>query len=173
MHSDPLIRPARCSDLIPLYGVEKGVRAMFHDFGVLAHQPDVHTPSSEPGLFEEGTVAWVATDPNDVAVGYVLAYVLDDAAHVAQVSVHPNHQRHGLGRALLGTVERWAADQGLRALTLITYTDVPWNAPWYRRIGFVDVAPADLAIGLGRLLASTAAVATGWQRSVMRRSIAS
>ncbi len=38
----------------------------------------------------------------------------------------------------------WAADAGLSAITLTTFTDVPWNAPLYRHLGFVDLAEAEV-----------------------------
>ena len=31
---------------------------------------------------------------------------------------------------------RWARASGLAAVTLTTFRDVPWNAPFYRRVGF-------------------------------------
>ena len=42
---------------------------------------------------------------------------------------------------------RWARDTGLAAVTLTTFRDVPWNAPFYRRAGFtvVDDPPPGLA----------------------------
>jgi hypothetical protein len=42
----------------------------------------------------------------------------------------------------------WATGQGFDAVTLTTYRDVPWNAPFYARLGFVVVAEQDLSRGL-------------------------
>ena len=36
----------------------------------------------------------------------------------------------------------WAADAGYRAVTLTTFRDVPFNGPFYTRLGFEEV-PAD------------------------------
>ncbi len=45
--------------------------------------------------------AWAAIDDVGVPVGYLLVDVVDGCAHVEQVSVRPDHQGLGIGRALL------------------------------------------------------------------------
>ncbi|WP_370039331.1 GNAT family N-acetyltransferase, partial [Nocardioides sp.] len=64
-------------------------------------------------------------------------------AHLEQLSVRlPEHGRRGVGTALVHAAceeARWA---GHDSLTLCTYRDVPWNGPFYRRLGFSeDPAP--------------------------------
>ncbi len=81
----------------------------------------------------------MATDAQDVAVAYLLLDMVDGAAHIEQVSVHPSHARRGLGRELIDAAAEWAAEQGLDALTLTTFAEVPWNAPYYARLGFTVV----------------------------------
>jgi GNAT superfamily N-acetyltransferase len=63
-------------------------------------------------------------------------------AHLAQLSVHPRYGRRGLGRALLGGTVGRAAARGAAVLTLTTFADVPWNAPFYLRCGFIEL-PAE------------------------------
>lgn len=82
---------------------------------------------------------WVAAD-DDRVVAYVVVDLVDGAAHVEQVSVDPVARGRGLGAALLDHVTGWAAGQGHRRVTLTTFTDVPWNAPYYERLGFVALA---------------------------------
>ncbi|HEX5615605.1 MAG TPA: GNAT family N-acetyltransferase [Acidimicrobiia bacterium] len=78
---------------------------------------------------------WVLDDEGTVA-GYAVVDVLDDRAHLEQVSLHPEWGRRGLGRRLVEHVCGWAAQQGMDAVTLTTFRDVPWNAPLYERYGF-------------------------------------
>ncbi len=85
----------------------------------------------------------VAGDP---AVGFVSLEIVDGDAHVDQLSVLPSHGRRGIGRALLDGAIRWARDGGHHAVTLTAFRDVPWNAPFYGRLGFVIVT--DLPPGL-------------------------
>ena len=116
--------------------------------------------------------AWVATDNDGQPIAYLLLDVVDGAAHIEQVSVHPDHARRGLGRALLSVAEEWAARQGLSALTLTTFTDVPWNAPYYSRLGFRVVAEDDWTPGLIRIRNHEAALGLdAWPRTVMRRPV--
>ena len=48
--------------------------------------------------------------------------------------------RLGLGRQLIARVVADARAAGARAVTLTTYRDVPFNAPYYARLGFRVVA---------------------------------
>ena len=83
------------------------------------------------------TVVFASGDP---AVGFVTVRLVDDGAHVDQLSVLPAHGRRGIGRALLDRAVDWARDEGLAGVTLTTFRDVPWNAPFYRTVGFEVVA---------------------------------
>jgi hypothetical protein len=35
----------------------------------------------------------------------------------------------------------WTVAQGLPSITLTTFRDVPWNAPYYEKLGFHIVTP--------------------------------
>ena len=43
---------------------------------------------------------------------------------------------HGYGRQLIGTATSGQASTGYPSVTLTTFTEVPWNGPYYRRLGF-------------------------------------
>lgn len=165
-----MIRPAREVELPALREVERAAGAPFRDLGMDAVADDEPLPVDELAAFQRAGRAWVATDDAGQPVGYVLVDVVDDTAHVAQVSVHPSHARQGLGRALLETVLLWAERQGLDAATLTTFADVPWNAPYYRRLGFRVLAEAELTDGLRRIREhETVRGLDAWPRVSMRR----
>jgi ribosomal protein S18 acetylase RimI-like enzyme len=84
--------------------------------------------------------AWCAVDDDDEPLGYVLVDDVDGESHIAQISVHPDHQGTGVGRALVGQVEARARRAGQSGVTLTTYAEVPWNRPLYEHLGFVVVA---------------------------------
>ncbi|GAB3190016.1 GNAT family N-acetyltransferase [Nesterenkonia suensis] len=88
----------------------------------------------------DGETAWVH-QRGGVVVGYLLADRLDDAGHIEQVSVDPACAGRRIGAGLLDAATRWAAGQGLAMLTLTTFSEVPWNAPYYRRLGFRELGP--------------------------------
>jgi GNAT superfamily N-acetyltransferase len=81
--------------------------------------------------YADGGRAWVAEDADGAPVGCLLVDAIDGAAHIEQVSVAPGHQGRGLGRALVERVAQWAASQGMTAVTLTTFAQVPWNRPLY------------------------------------------
>lgn len=169
-----MIRLARPDDLVLLPDLERAAGQCFRDLGMGAIADD--DPLSVPALFaylREGR-AWVATDDVDKPVAYLLVEVVDAAAHIEQVSVDPGHARHGLGRALIDTADAWAAGLELSALTLTTFTDVPWNAPYYTRLGFAAVAEGELTPGLRRIRTHEAVIGLdAWPRVAMRRPVAS
>src|SRR5690606_1930930 len=102
--------------------------------------------------YRRGGGLWVACAvPDDSPVGYALVEPVDGNAHIEQISVHPVHARQRIGAALIEHVARDAAAAGMPALTLSTFTEVPWNAPYYARLGFRTLAPEELTPGLVRI----------------------
>jgi GNAT superfamily N-acetyltransferase len=91
---------------------------------------------------------WVAL-AEDAPVGFAHVVVHEKgAAHLEEVDVHPSHGRLGLGRRLVQTVCAWATSHGFDAVTLSTFRDVPWNMPFYARLGFEPVTPDLMSIAL-------------------------
>ncbi|MBB4935337.1 ribosomal protein S18 acetylase RimI-like enzyme [Lipingzhangella halophila] len=74
-----------------------------------------------------------------LAVGFAQLVELDGHAHLAEISVHPDYGRRGVGSALLEAACADAAGRGLAAMTLTTFRDVPFNGPWYARMGFTEL----------------------------------
>ena len=74
-------------------------------------------------------------------VGFVHVVETAGIAHLEQLSVLPRMGQRGYGRALLDTAMDEARRRGYELITLRTYADVPWNAPFYARAGFVETQP--------------------------------
>lgn len=116
--------------------------------------------------------ALVAVDERDRPVAYLLSSVVDGSAHIDQVSVAPAHGRRGLGAALIDRLEATARGEGRPSLTLTTFRDVPWNAPYYERLGFVVVEAADQGPELRALVAREAdSIPGNAPRVAMRRAV--
>jgi hypothetical protein len=49
---------------------------------------------------------------------------------------------------LIEQAESWARSHSLDALTLTTYREVPWNGPYYERLGFAYLTPEEETPGL-------------------------
>jgi GNAT superfamily N-acetyltransferase len=103
-------------------------------------------PEDDRDGLDTAEVVLAAGDP---AVGFVSVRLLDGDAHIGQLSVVPEYGRRGIGRRLLDEAIGWARHQGLSGVTLTTFRDVPWNAPFYLRVGFeelVDLPPGLAAV---------------------------
>src|SRR5580765_1414318 len=83
--------------------------------------------------------SWVAVDDRGSVVGFAVAWVVDGEGHLDELAVVPEHGRRGVGRALVDEVLTWSAARGLPSVTLITFRDVPWNGPFYEKLGFKAV----------------------------------
>ena len=104
--------------------------------------------------------------------GYILFEPIDAGLHIEQVSVDPQHAGLGIGAALIDTVVVEAQDRGLKQVTLTTFLDVPWNAPYYARLGFEVIGPAKLSIDLQKI--RDAEINRGldqWARVCMRKRL--
>ncbi|SOC50449.1 N-acetylglutamate synthase, GNAT family [Blastococcus aggregatus] len=167
------LRPAREDDLPLLREIERAAGRSFAAIGMHLVADDEPPPLEELRRYADGGRAWVRTDDADRPVAYLLADVVDGCAHLEQVSVHPDAAGHGHGRELVAHLEVWAREQGLPAVTLTTYRDVPWNGPYYRRLGFGPVAPAELTPGLREIRREEAGRGLDhWPREVLRRDVA-
>lgn len=142
------VRPGRPEDGPALRQVERLAGQAFRTLGM-----DDVADDEPPGLdtlaaYAEAERLWVAAEGPAEPVGYVVVDVVDGCAHVEQVSVRPDHQGTGVGRALLDRVAAWAQARSMPALTLTTFADVPWNRPLYEHLGFRVLAEGELSSGL-------------------------
>ena len=131
---DPIV------DLPRLVEVSAAADALFAEHGLVL-PPD--NPTNE--LLAADHVL-VANAPHPV--GFAILNKLDGHAHLGELAVHPDYGRRGIGTALLRRSRVWAEEQGYRALSLTTFVDVPWNAPWYAARGFTEFAPEEWGPGL-------------------------
>lgn len=90
---------------------------------------------------------WVAVDTAGQPLGFAMAVELDGHLHLEEMDVHPDHGRRGLGTALVEQVCRAARKRGC-AVTLSTFRGVPWNAPFYAKVGFRELPAHELSPGL-------------------------
>jgi GNAT superfamily N-acetyltransferase len=104
-------------------------------------------------------------------VGYARVDEVDGLAHLQELAVIPKRMRQGIGTALLEQACAWAAGERYPAITLCTYADVPWNAPYYAARGFVEVI--DLTPGLAglRIREQNLGLDAVGRRIVMRREL--
>lgn len=135
----PPVRPVAPGDpaLAALAAIEDAGSPMFAE--VMDVSRWAPAPSGDQRLARPGFVL-VAGEP---PVGFAHVLDLGGHAHLDQLSVHPDHMRRGTGRGLVSAAQVEAARRGHAAMTLCTFADVPWNAPFYRQLGFREVHETD------------------------------
>lgn len=135
-----VIRAPTAREIPALRRIERSAGAAFAAVGLPEVAAEEPPPLVHLEAFRVGGRAWVACNAQDRPVAYLVALVLDGRAHVEQVSVAADHRGHGHGAALIDHLAGWAAGRGLAGLSLTTFQDVPWNAPYYVRLGFTVLA---------------------------------
>jgi GNAT superfamily N-acetyltransferase len=166
------IRPARASDMPRIRDIEAAAGALFRDVDMELVASGELPSDDELAPFIAGDRAWVLTDDDDVPVAFILMGVVDGNAHIEQVSVDPRNAHRRLGQALIEHVASTAIERGHAALTLTTYVDVPWNGPYYLRLGFRAMADDSLTPGLVAIRRNEAALGLdAWPRICMRRAL--
>jgi GNAT superfamily N-acetyltransferase len=86
----------------------------------------------------------VAVKDSSEVIGFALGAHMDGHHHLQQLSVLPAHGRRGVGRALVEAVCTWALEEGGCQVTLSTFCDIPWNGPYYERLGFRALSEQEL-----------------------------
>ncbi|WP_375205920.1 GNAT family N-acetyltransferase [Hyphococcus sp.] len=149
------IRPASAADIPLMQALEhdaaQAFRAVGYDF--CADGP-VRT-HEEHGRGLDGGATLIAEFDGEAA-GFILLWVVDSHAHLTEISIAERFQKRGIGRALIEAGEDWARAQGFDAITLTTFRDVIWNAPFYRSLGYMEYAPGDGEPGLAAVQAEEA-----------------
>ena len=161
----PEVRLAEPRDLPLLAGIEAAADQLFAPLMDISHW---ERSSAGGRRASAGGFLLVIGEP---AVGFAHVLEVDGHFHLEQIAVHPSHGRRGLGTELIYGVVDLVASRGGDQVSLMTFADVPWNAPFYKRMGFeiADPAPAHLAGVLERERA--AGLELGGRRVAMVRHI--
>jgi ribosomal protein S18 acetylase RimI-like enzyme len=146
VHIPTAVRTAATQDLSRLAGIEAAADGMFADF--FGYDPGWGAPTSGEWRAAQPGFLLVATEGEEV-IGFAHVLEREGHAHLEQLAVRPDRGRRGAGTALVRAVLGEAAARGHAEVTLCTYADVPWNAPFYRRLGFTEVT--ELAPHLQRI----------------------
>ena len=123
-----MVRWADAGDLPGLVGVEVAADRLFEQVGI-TFPPGTTMIEDVDG---PGTVLVEGEPP----AGFAMIGWVDGNVHLEQLAVHPGRMRQGIGGRLVAAVLDHAHASGAPAVTLTTFRDVPWNAPWYERHGF-------------------------------------
>ncbi|MFM0100673.1 GNAT family N-acetyltransferase [Paraburkholderia nemoris] len=115
----------------------------------------------------------VAVETDGTCVGFVMFEPQLARIYVQELDVLSSYAGQRIGAALIEQVAQLARAQQITQLILSTFREVPWNAPYYRRLGFRDIEEADLDAAL--IARRDAHIARGLDESkrvFMRRDLA-
>lgn len=133
MTSPFAIRRASSSDLNALPDIERAASRLFPASRI----PDVDDTMSLQELEKacDAGLLYLASREDEI-VGFAMATVHGRSLHIDVMAVSPDHGRRGAGTKLIRTMSELARGRGLRIVTLTTFRDLPWNAPFYEKVGF-------------------------------------
>ena len=144
------IRLATASDLPALPAIEEAASRLFPPERMAGSQA---IPEKEFARGLKEKLLWVL-ETGDTPVGFMLAEQQGKELHLVEMDVHPEHGAQGLGTLLLRQTIEYAKGAGFEAITLSTFNDLRWNAPFYAKMGFAALPASDQSPRLRNLLAA-------------------
>jgi GNAT superfamily N-acetyltransferase len=164
------IRLATPEDAPLLPDIERSAGYLFREIQGLEWIAEDHVMTVDqhlPAILAQS--AWVACE-EERPIAFLSAEQTADILHISEVSVLFGAMGRGIGRKLIEAAAARAS--GLSALTLTTFRDVPWNEPYYQRLGFKTLAPQHLDDWLISILADeVSAGLPGDRRCAMRLNL--
>lgn len=131
------VRLARPDDLAALQGIEAAADTLFEPLmDITGWGP----PPTGAQRAASGGFILVAGQP---PVGFAHVIEIEGHPHLEQIAVHPEHGRQGIGTELVYSAADVVASRGGSSMSLMTFAEVPWNAPFYESLGFEIVEPPD------------------------------
>ena len=133
------IRRVTAEDLERLQAIEDEADELFASvFSTVGWHP---APPGVERSRQPGYILVASDEPGSALLGFAHVLGVPGGDHLEQLSVRPSMMRRGHGRALVEAVTRESGRRGCDRVTLRTYADIPWNAPFYASCGFVRSDP--------------------------------
>ena len=167
-----LLRSARPDDIPAINEVERAADQLFEPTGLLAGvEPGVGVPDRVYQSAMSNGLLFVIDLFEVGPVAFTLCSERMPDLYIDQISVDPRHGRKGLGSALLLKVFREAEARKIGTVSLSTFRDVPWNAPYYSRFGFKELSRKKLEPWMLELETAQAQYLDVTKRCFMRRKV--
>lgn len=153
------LRLARPGEGKRLYAIEKAAAQLFRDVGM---DDIADAPATPPNVYE----TYIADDgalvceDGGVTAGFLTWEARDSRSFICEVSVDTAFHGQGVGAQLIAALQQ---------PSLSCFTDVPWNKPYYERLGFKAVDPQTLGPDHMAIAKDEAKRFAPWPRCIMAR----
>lgn len=166
------IREAQPADIDSLINIEASAAQLFAQDEVFADLPQDKIQTAElHQSYIQSKNSWVALF-NDQPIGFINGVEHGNTFHICKIAVAYEQQNQGVGRELLIYLENILKNRNIQLMTLTTFRNVPWNALFYEKQGFVDLADNELSLFLMDVLEEeTAAGFEPYDRCAMQKSL--
>lgn len=165
-----VVRDARHEDIRRLQAIERAAAELFRGTGLIdIDRMSVLTDDEHRAAIED-QLSLVALAEGAV-VGFVMGEAYPPDCYLHELDVAPSHGRRGAGALLVDAFCRRAAARAATRVVLSTFTGPAWNAPLYRRLGFVDLDASELSPWMQAIAAAHAAFLDPSTRTFMARRL--
>jgi GNAT superfamily N-acetyltransferase len=157
-----LIRSADTEDLPLLPTIEQEAGRLFATIPDLAFVADgkVMSLREHVSMLRNGVV-FVAQSLEGPSAGDVVGFICGrqtgTTLHIHEMSVAPASQGRGIGSALMAALLDDAVSSRCTLATLTTFSLVPWNDGFYKKLGFRTLEAGEIDARLTAILAAEAA----------------
>lgn len=152
-NNDITLRPTQIDDAIKLPAIEQSAGQLFSTLEDLSWISESGVQSVEKHLaFINHKGHWVAVNSENEPVGFIMTTPLPESLFIHELSVSEAWQNRGIGKLLIQKVKDEAKAHQFSAVTLTTFRHVPWNAPYYQRLGFSILSESEIPHSLQEIL---------------------
>lgn len=140
------IAGAAADEVERLIAIDRAASMLFASTGLLSREAlEDHVPGDVLADALLSDDLFVARNADGAPIGFALVSPRGGTLYLDQISVHPDYGRKGVGAMLVTRVIDEARRRKVRRVTLSTFRDVPWNGPFYRKMGFRELKRSEMA----------------------------
>ena len=130
-----LIRNASPEDIKFLPDIEKEAARLFIKYGLEAGVFNDVSSISDLQAAQKNELLWIAEFKKKI-IGFAFAEKISSGLVLLEIDVLPVFNQQGIGTALVRKVLANAQKKGFNRVFLTTFKEIPWNYPFYKKLGF-------------------------------------
>lgn len=138
-----VIRPGEPADIFRLQEIERDAATLFQGWpGIdVAAIASVISLSDHLRSIDEGLSVVIESEGR--IAGFAIGDMQGEDVYLRELDVARDYQQRGYGARLVNAFVETARARGARDIFLATFRTPPWNAPFYRKLGFRDMDRPD------------------------------